>query len=89
VRLPIYRKLDEPFKILGLEPVELGCVSGLFVLAVQFLGATDFGLVISLVTSATLFTALILIKKKAEPACVRKWLRFSQLPDQLHRKLRS
>ncbi|TVQ77132.1 MAG: hypothetical protein EA369_09485 [Bradymonadales bacterium] len=86
MKLPIYRKLDEPFKLMGLEPFELGVVAGVFVLSVQLLGATQYGLLLSLGGSSGLYLALIVLRLKFEPHCFRKWLRFSNLPDELHRK---
>ncbi|PIR23410.1 MAG: hypothetical protein COV44_02905 [Deltaproteobacteria bacterium CG11_big_fil_rev_8_21_14_0_20_45_16] len=86
MRLSIYRKLDEPFKLMGLEPLELGVVGGIFVLAVQSLGSTSYGLVISLAVTATIYFDLLWLKFKFERHCFRKWARFSVLPDSLHRK---
>lgn len=86
MRLPIYRKLDEPFKLMGLEPLELGVVGGIFVLTVQTLGSTDYGLVISLALTASIYFVLIWSKLNFERHCFRKWARFSSLPDSLHRK---
>ncbi len=86
MKLPIYRKLDEPFKLMGLEPLELGAVAGVFVVSVQVLGSTSYGLLVSLSLTALLYLGLLWMKLKFEPHCFRKWLRFSQLPDQLSRK---
>lgn len=85
MRLPIYRKLDEPFKLMGLEPLELGVVGGIFVLFVQALGSTTYGLLFALGITASIYFLMLILKTRFEAHCFQKWLRFARLPDELHR----
>lgn len=87
MRLPIYRKLDERFRLLGLSMMELACLGGLFVLMTQVLSSFDYGLLTALLVCFSVYAGLIYLHKRFESHFALKWIRFATIPEGLRKKM--
>lgn len=87
MRLPIYRRLDEGFRLLGLSLKELMLVGGVFVLLGELLKGFSSGRLISLLAAGLLFLLLQLANRRLEPFFLEKFIRYIFLPRVFRRKL--
>ncbi len=83
MQLPIYRRLDERLKILGLSLVELSIVGALYVALTEVLSFWTYGTIVSLILSALVVVVLLYLHRKHESHFISKWLRFGTLPEGL------
>jgi hypothetical protein len=81
MQLPIYRRLDERLKILGLSLIELSLVGGLYVLLTQVLSFWSYGTIAALSLSTLIVVALLYLHRKHESHFISKWMRFASLPE--------
>ncbi len=89
MRLPIYRKLDERLRILGLSITELGALGVLYVLLAELLSFWRYGFLCALLVTCTAFLGVTLLHKHFESNFLRKFIRFAELPEGLPARIRS
>jgi len=87
MQLPIYRRLDERLKILGLSLIELSIVAGIYVLLTQVLSFWTYGTIFALSLSTLLVGGLLYLHSKHESHIISKWLRFASLPEGCSKQL--
>lgn len=87
MRLPIYRRLDEGFRLMGLSLKELAIVGVVFVGLGEILSFWTYGRVTSVVAALVLFLALQVANRKLEAHFLEKVFRYVQTPTQLGRKV--
>lgn len=86
MQLPIYRRLDERLKILGLSLLELSIIGGLYVVLTQVLAFWTYGTIFALSLSSLLVFALLYLHRKHESHIIAKWMRFASLPEGLAKR---
>lgn len=87
MRLPIYRRLDEGFRLLGLSLKELMLVGGVFVILGELLKGFSSGRLMALVAAGLLFFLLQIANRRLEPFFLEKFIRYLFLPRKFQRKL--
>ncbi len=87
MQLPIYRRLDERLKILGLSLIELSIVGAMYVVLTEILSFWTYGTIISLALSTSAVVLLLYLHRKHESHFISKWLRFASLPEGLGRQI--
>jgi len=87
VRLPIYRRLDEGLKILGLSLKEIAFIGVVFVGVGQGLSFWKWGRLAALILSVILFFAIRFMNARLESYFLEKVFRFLSLPKNLGRSV--
>lgn len=83
MRLPIYRRLDEGLRILGLSLKELVLLGVIFIGFGHLLSFWKWGRVLALVLSVLAFFVIRILDQKFESHFLSKFLRFASLPKGL------
>lgn len=87
MRLPIYRRLDEEFRLLGLSLKELAIVGVVFVGLGEILSFWVYGRVASVGLAILVFLFFQFANRRLEQHFLDKLIRHLQLPSSLGRKL--
>jgi hypothetical protein len=87
VRLPIYRNLKQRLEILGLSPIEFLVLCLCFLLLTYTVSGVRFGSALVLGITFGLAVLLRFLHRRFESHYAEKLIRFTQLPDGLHRRL--
>lgn len=86
MRLPIYRRLDEEFRLLGLSLKELAIVGVVFVGLGELLSFWVYGRVASVALAIVVFLFFQFANRRLEQHFLEKLMRHLQLPSSLGRK---
>ena len=83
MRLPIYRRLDEGLKILGLSLKEIAILGIVFVGLGQLLSFWKWGRLIALISSVALFFVIRFVNSRLESHYIEKTIRYLMHPSSL------
>ena len=83
MRLPIYRRLDEGLKILGLSLKEIAFLGVAFVGLGQLLSFWKWGRLSALIISVTLYFVIRFVNSRLESFYLEKTIRYLMHPDSL------
>lgn len=87
MRLPIYRRLDEEFRLLGLSLKELAIVGAIFVGLGEVLSFMLYGRVVSVGSAVLVFFLFQFLNRRLEQHFLEKLIRYLQIPSSLGRKI--
>ena len=84
-RLPIYRSLNQKLEVLGFSLLEIGFLTGIFIVVSQVLSFTDLHSLIAGILVVLLGAFIRHLNRRFERHFIFRLFRFIALPPKLHR----